>query len=115
VKLIYADGGNDATHQVPVTAADRARLVLSDDEALALARWGVAIEQHYGVAMDIEWAKDGRSGELYIVQARPETINAEPARNAQIAINAERVFIRGPHVRAAQDSAGRFARDDRGP
>jgi pyruvate, water dikinase len=77
VKLIYADGGNGATRQVPVTAADRARLVLSDDEALALARWGVAIEQHYGVAMDIEWAKDGRSGELYIVQARPETVHTQ--------------------------------------
>jgi pyruvate,water dikinase len=50
-------------------------LVLTDDEALALARWGVAIEEHYGVAMDIEWAKDGRSGELFIVQARPETVH----------------------------------------
>ncbi|HEX7840772.1 MAG TPA: phosphoenolpyruvate synthase, partial [Kofleriaceae bacterium] len=77
VKLIYADGGNGATRQVPVTTAERARLVLSDDDALALARWGVAIEQHYGTAMDIEWAKDGRSGELYIVQARPETVHTQ--------------------------------------
>ncbi|HEX7840112.1 MAG TPA: phosphoenolpyruvate synthase [Kofleriaceae bacterium] len=76
VKLVYGEGGNTATRQVQVTAADRARLVVSDDEALALARWGVAIEQHYGMAMDIEWAKDGKSGELYIVQARPETVYA---------------------------------------
>jgi len=76
VKLVYADGGNTATRQVPVTAADRRRLVLSDDEVFALTRWGLAIEQHYGVPMDVEWAKDGRSGELYIVQARPETVHA---------------------------------------
>lgn len=76
VKLVYADGGNSATRQVRVAAADRRRLVLADDEILALARWAVAIEQHYGAPMDIEWAKDGKTGELFIVQARPETVHA---------------------------------------
>ncbi|MGE5186326.1 MAG: phosphoenolpyruvate synthase [Acidobacteriota bacterium] len=75
-KLVYAEGGNAATREVRVTAADRARCVLTDDEALALARWGVAIEQHYGMPMDIEWAKDGRDDQLYIVQARPETVHS---------------------------------------
>jgi pyruvate,water dikinase len=76
VKLIYAEHGDGATVRVPVADADRHRLVLTDDEALQLARWGVAIETHYGTPMDIEWAKDGRTGELFIVQARPETVHA---------------------------------------
>jgi pyruvate,water dikinase len=54
----------------------RDAFVLTDDEALQLARWGVAIEQHYGQPMDVEWAKDGETGELFILQARPETVEA---------------------------------------
>jgi pyruvate,water dikinase len=76
VKLVYAEGGTGATKQLRVSAADRKRLVIDDDEALELARWAVAIETHYGVPMDIEWAKDGRSNELFVVQARPETVHA---------------------------------------
>src|SRR5690606_16960667 len=53
---------------------------LDDREILTLARWGVAIEAHYQRPMDIEWAKDGRSGELYVVQARPETVEGRKAR-----------------------------------
>ena len=80
VKLIYAEGGSTVTRQVRVAAADRRRLVLTDDEVLALAGWGVAIEDHYQLPMDIEWAKDGRSGELFVVQARPETVHARSQR-----------------------------------
>jgi pyruvate,water dikinase len=80
VKLIYAEGGNGATRQVRVPFADRKRLVLSDDEVLQLSRWGLAIETHYETPMDIEWAKDGRTGELFVVQARPETVHARRAR-----------------------------------
>ena len=76
VKLVYAEGGSGATKQVRVSSTDRKRLSLTDDEALMLARWAVTIEVHYGMPMDIEWAKDGRSGELFIVQARPETVHA---------------------------------------
>lgn len=76
-KLIYAPGG--ATVEVAVPDADRRRLVLGDDEVLALARWAVAIEAHHGIPMDIEWAKDGKTGELFIVQARPETVHARRA------------------------------------
>jgi pyruvate,water dikinase len=76
-KLVYAPGG--ATVEALVADADRHRLVLGDDEVLALARWAVAIEAHHGMPMDIEWAKDGRTGELFIVQARPETVHARRA------------------------------------
>ena len=50
--------------------------MLSDDEILTLARWAVAIEAHYGCPMDMEWARDGETGEMYIVQARPETVQS---------------------------------------
>jgi len=88
VKLVYAEGGAGATREVRVTGDDRKRLVISDDEVLALARWAVAIEAHYSeragrpVPMDIEWAKDGRTGELYVVQARPETVHAKRVTTA---------------------------------
>jgi pyruvate,water dikinase len=75
VKLVYG-GGNDRTRLVETPPAQRRQLVLSDDEILVLARWAVAIERHYGQPMDIEWAKDGRTGDLHIVQARPETVQA---------------------------------------
>jgi pyruvate,water dikinase len=77
VKLVYASGGQTA--EAPVPDEDRRRLVLGDDEVLALARWAVAIEAHYAMPMDIEWAKDGRTGELFVVQARPETVHAQRA------------------------------------
>ncbi|AKD05329.1 phosphoenolpyruvate synthase [Pontibacter korlensis] len=52
------------------------RFILTDEEVTTLATWALEIEEHYGRAMDIEWAKDGESGELYIVQARPETVHS---------------------------------------
>jgi len=81
-KLIYDSGGGRMVKNVPVTPEDRARLVLTDDEVLQLARWACIVEDHYsrkrGVAvpMDLEWAKDGLTGELFIVQARPETVQS---------------------------------------
>ena len=78
IKLVYADTtGDNPTRRVAVPEADRRRLVITDDEALSLARWALAIEDHYKTPMDIEWAKDGRSGELFIVQARPETVHSQ--------------------------------------
>ena len=50
--------------------------MLSDDEILVLARWAATIEQHYGCPMDMEWARDGETGEMFIVQARPETVQS---------------------------------------
>jgi pyruvate,water dikinase len=58
-------------------ARERTTFVLSEDDILQLARWAVAIERHYGRPMDIEWARDGESGELFIVQARPETVQSQ--------------------------------------
>lgn len=74
-KMIYASGGSARTALVATRRAERDAFVLNDDEALALARWAVAIEAHYGRAMDMEWARDGETGELFILQARPETVH----------------------------------------
>lgn len=75
-KVVYATGGTTTTATVDTPAADRVRLVLSDPEILTLARWAVTIERHYGTPMDMEWAKDGDTGELFCVQARPETVQS---------------------------------------
>lgn len=74
-KMIY--GNADApTRNVPTSKVERASFVLDDAEILTLARWAVDIERHYGRPMDIEWARDGETRKLYIVQARPETVQA---------------------------------------
>ena len=81
-KLIYDVGGSKMVKNVPVPISDRARFSVSDDEVLQLARWACLIEDHYSrkkgssCPMDMEWAKDGRTGELFIVQARPETVQS---------------------------------------
>lgn len=76
--MVYAEGNNkDETIQnVDTPKEKRKQLVLSDDELTALGKWCIAIEEHYDKPMDIEWAKDGDSGEMYIVQARPETVHS---------------------------------------
>jgi pyruvate,water dikinase len=75
-KLVYGQAPAENTVYETVSASDRARYVLSDSEIMTLARWAARIETHYGLPMDIEWAKDGLSGELFILQARPETVHA---------------------------------------
>jgi len=81
-KLVYDTGGGKMVKNVPVASADRAKLALTDDEVLELARWGCIVEDHYSAKrgqpapMDLEWAKDGNTGELFIVQARPETVQS---------------------------------------
>jgi pyruvate,water dikinase len=74
IKLVYGQDGQETTEVRDTTPEERAAWVLSDDEVVQLARWGQAIERHYGTEMDVEWARDGDTGELYIVQARPETV-----------------------------------------
>ncbi|MEJ2869380.1 phosphoenolpyruvate synthase [Actinomycetospora sp. OC33-EN08] len=64
------------TENVDTPVEQRSRFVLSDDDILALARWGATIEAHYERPMDVEWARDGRTGELFVVQARPETVQS---------------------------------------
>jgi pyruvate,water dikinase len=74
-KLVYAPKGSGMM-DVEVPEAERQRFILDDNEIITLAEWACMIEKHYGKAMDIEWAKDGITGELYILQARPETVHA---------------------------------------
>jgi pyruvate, water dikinase len=75
-KIVYAAGGQQATRTISTPRKERERFVLTDEEVLKLSRWAVAIESHYGRPMDIEWAKDGGTSELFIVQARPETVQS---------------------------------------
>jgi pyruvate,water dikinase len=82
MKMIYAARGDETTVNVPTSKAEQASFVLADAEILALARSAVAIEAHYGRPMDMEWAKDGNSGELFIVQARPETVQSRAGAGA---------------------------------
>lgn len=75
-KMIYAGQSGGDTKNVPTSKHERQSFVLDDADILALARQAVTIEQHYGQPMDMEWAKDGENGMLYIVQARPETVQS---------------------------------------
>ncbi|MBU2575814.1 phosphoenolpyruvate synthase [Patescibacteria group bacterium] len=75
-QMKYARGKGNTTKIVSVPQKDQARHVLDDKEIMQLAKWGMIIEEHYKRPMDIEWAQDGRDGKLYIVQARPETVQA---------------------------------------
>jgi pyruvate, water dikinase len=83
VRLVYGSGDNRSLVEERVPLELRQAPVLTDSELLTLSRWAVRIEEHYGkragqpTPMDIEWAKDGRNGHLYIVQARPETVHAQ--------------------------------------
>jgi len=73
-RMIY---GESETEQQEVSKEDRDKFVISDDEVLKLANWACVIEDHYQKPMDIEWAKDGQTGEFFIVQARPETVHSQ--------------------------------------
>ncbi|KWV93759.1 phosphoenolpyruvate synthase [Erythrobacter sp. AP23] len=75
-KLIYSND-DSGTRWVDTSEPEQHAAVLEDEEILTLARWAAVIERHYGCPMDIEWAKNGRQGELFIVQARPETVQAQ--------------------------------------
>ena len=82
IKMIYSNSGVSPTKNISVPEADRKKLTLTDDEVLNLAKQVVIIEDHYSkkkwkfCPMDTEWAKDGKTGELFIVQARPETVHS---------------------------------------
>ena len=78
-KLVHDDdapAGAAATRLVQTSPAERQAWVLGDDDVLRLGRWAVLVEDHYGRPMDLEWAKDGLTGELFLLQARPETVQA---------------------------------------
>jgi len=75
-KLVYK-GDGAGTEQQEVKVVEQRKFTLNDDEVLTLARWACIIEKHYDTPMDIEWAKDGITGGLFIVQARPETVHSQ--------------------------------------
>ncbi|MCO4090331.1 MAG: phosphoenolpyruvate synthase, partial [Sphingorhabdus sp.] len=75
IRMVYSKEGGQQTKLVETTEAERGAFVLNDEEIIELARWAVAVERHYGRPMDLEWAKDGDDGLLYLVQARPETVH----------------------------------------
>ncbi|MFB2836150.1 phosphoenolpyruvate synthase [Floridanema evergladense] len=83
IKMIYDVGGTKLTKNVSVAQSERVKYALNDDEILTLVKWACIIEDHYSAVrgtytpMDIEWAKDGLNGGLYIVQARPETVQSQ--------------------------------------
>ncbi|MEC5179205.1 phosphoenolpyruvate synthase [Arthrobacter sp. CG_A4] len=76
-KMVYSRGGNARTRMVNTSEAERRSFVLEDAEILVLARWAVSVENHYERPMDMEWARDGVTGELFMVQARPETVQSQ--------------------------------------
>jgi len=76
-KVIYGRNGYRGTRTVETPRRQRRSYSLGDEEILTLARWVRDIEEHYGKPMDVEWARDGDTGELYIVQARPETVQSQ--------------------------------------
>jgi pyruvate,water dikinase len=84
VKMIYAPAGSaERVLTVDVPQADRQRFCLGDEDLVTLARQALIIEEHYGRPMDIEWARDGASGEIFILQARPETVQSRAGRTIQ--------------------------------
>ena len=87
IKMVYDIGGGKMTKNISVPVSERVKFAITDDEILKLAEWACIIEDHYSEVrgklspMDIEWAKDGNSGELFIVQARPETVQSQKSGN----------------------------------
>jgi len=76
-KMVYAKGGEKPVANIKTSQAERNTFSLEPEEVETLASWSFKIEKHYGLPMDIEWAKDGLTGELFIVQARPETVHGQ--------------------------------------
>lgn len=104
LKMIYSTSTENPTLTIDTTATERMSLVLTDDEVLALSEWAVKIENHYGCPMDMEWVKDSVTKELYIVQARPETV--ESLKDTAVLINYQlkgnsKVLLEGASVGSA--------------
>jgi len=84
IKMVYApEGSGERVQTVEVPEADRRRFCLEDADLIALARQALLIEEHYRRPMDIEWARDGASGAIFILQARPETVQSRAGRTIQ--------------------------------
>lgn len=82
--MILTRGAGATVKNIDTPKSRRRRFCLHDEDVIVLAKWSAIIEKHYSKPMDIEWAKDGRSGQLYIVQARPETVQSQQVNSAQM-------------------------------
>ncbi|SRR3989339_829692 len=97
--MVYTEQKTTPVKEVPVPKALQSTFALTDDEVITLAKWGMIIEEHYSaraghlMPMDIEWAKDGIDGNLYIVQARPETVQSEKQ-----GLTITEYILKGPHA-----------------
>lgn len=107
IKMIYTVEGESSTKNIPTSAQERSSFILSDEEVIILAQWGVKIEDHYSkkagtyMPMDIEWAKDGITQQLFVLQARPETVKSQGNKNileAYILKEKGRVLVQGKSV-----------------
>jgi pyruvate,water dikinase len=102
IKMIYGQGSTRVfTRNIEVPDTDRKRFCISDDDILTLAKYATLIEDHYKKPMDIEWAKDGMSKDLFIVQARPETVQSQKAMDVLETYHLEKtspVLIKGKSV-----------------
>lgn len=100
IKMIYSHDTTAglSTHNIEVSTEEQNKFCIDDDDVLNLARYALCIEKHYGRPMDIEWAKDGESGELFILQARPETVHADDNRQYQIHYKLEQSALPTPLV-----------------
>ncbi len=111
-KLVYDVGGGKMVKNIPVSLRDRRRFAIGDEDVLQLARWACQIEDHYSAArgqptpMDIEWAKDGNTGELFIVQARPETVQS---RKGLESIESYKLLERSPVLITGRSVGDRIA------
>lgn len=85
-KMVYAQGGSARTRTIDTPDRERQAFVLNDAEILTLGRWAVIVENHYGRPMDMEWAMDGVTRDLFIVQARPETVHSQ-ASNTRFTVS----------------------------
>jgi pyruvate,water dikinase len=77
IKMVYTANPKMPTKNIATSRKEREKFVLNNEEILNLAKWSIIVEDHYKKSMDMEWAKDGRDGKLYIVQARPETVQSK--------------------------------------
>jgi pyruvate,water dikinase len=99
LRMVYNKDPKNPVKDVPVSLADQHKPSITDEQVLKLAEWAILIEKHYGKPMDMEWALDGRDKQLYIIQARPETIHSQRDMNV---IEAYRLKKRGKVITTGQ-------------
>lgn len=107
VKMVYSGHGSRTTRNIEVSRVDREKLSIPDSDVIKLAEWALAIEQYYSklngrdTPMDIEWGKDGRTGDLFILQARPETVHSQisgPQQSSFILKERSKILVSGRAV-----------------